>query len=59
MAVFDICPPGLKRPPSQGLLADTAPKLMAHIPLNNITYRGMNGGAYADSIERPSAGRFR
>jgi tripartite-type tricarboxylate transporter receptor subunit TctC len=25
-------------------------KLMAHIPLNNITYRGMNGGAYADLL---------
>jgi len=25
-------------------------KLMAHISLNNITYRGMNGGAYADLL---------
>ncbi len=25
-------------------------KLMAQIPLNNITYRGMNGGAYADLL---------
>jgi len=25
-------------------------KLMAHIPLNNVTYRGMNGGAYADLL---------
>jgi tripartite-type tricarboxylate transporter receptor subunit TctC len=25
-------------------------KLMVHIPLNNITYRGMNGGAYADLL---------
>ncbi len=25
-------------------------KLMANIPLNNITYRGMNGGAYADLL---------
>ncbi len=25
-------------------------KLMAHIQLNNITYRGMNGGAYADLL---------
>jgi tripartite-type tricarboxylate transporter receptor subunit TctC len=25
-------------------------KLMAHVPLNNITYRGMNGGAYADLL---------
>jgi hypothetical protein len=23
---------------------------MAHIPLNNITYRDMNGGAYADLL---------
>jgi tripartite-type tricarboxylate transporter receptor subunit TctC len=25
-------------------------KLMAHVPLSNITYRGMNGGAYADLL---------
>ncbi|HUI13519.1 MAG TPA: tripartite tricarboxylate transporter substrate binding protein [Xanthobacteraceae bacterium] len=25
-------------------------KLMAHVPFNNITYRGMNGGAYADLL---------
>lgn len=25
-------------------------KQMTHIPLNNITYRGMNGGAYADLL---------
>jgi hypothetical protein len=47
MALFDICQ--LKKDPRpRDCWRTPHPKLMAHIPLNNITYRGMNGGAYAD-----------
>ena len=34
-------------------------KIMAHVQMSAVTYRGMNGGGYTDMLTRPRAGRLR